>query len=105
MAAAVGAVVAWVAANAAVATAIAMAVLSVAMSLMMKPKPRAGSNHLIVPLTSITTLSSAIAIPLLHSRAAKCNRRNQPHPELDSSQDTHICAAFRPHQNTLLDVT
>ena len=38
MAAAVGAVVAWVAANAAVATAIAMAVLSVAMSLMMKPK-------------------------------------------------------------------
>lgn len=38
MAAAVGAVVAWVAANAALATAIAMSVLSVAMSLMMKPK-------------------------------------------------------------------
>lgn len=38
MAAAVGVVVAWVAANAAVATAIAMAVLSVAMTLMMKPK-------------------------------------------------------------------
>lgn len=38
MAAAVGAVVAWVVANAALATAIAMSVLSVAMSLMMKPK-------------------------------------------------------------------
>lgn len=38
MAAAVGAVVAWVVANAALATAIAMSVLSVAMTLMMKPK-------------------------------------------------------------------
>lgn len=38
MAAAVGAVVAWVVANAALAAAIAMSVLSVAMTLMMKPK-------------------------------------------------------------------
>ena len=38
MAAAVGAVVAWVVANAALATAIAMSVMSVAMTLMMKPK-------------------------------------------------------------------
>lgn len=38
MAAAVGAVVAWVVQNAALAVAIAMSVMSVAMTLMMKPK-------------------------------------------------------------------